>query len=316
MQVISDYEKRNVPGPSAVAIGFFDGVHLGHQAVIRELVRLAGERHLTPCVLTFHVTPQTAPKPDFSFLTQPEEQEALLAGLGVEVLYRPDFERLSGLSPADTVTVLLAEKLKAALVTAGEDLRFGRGAAGDAALLRSLGGPLGIETVQVPVVPYDGRPVSSTRIRQALRQCMPERAAAMLGRPFSFSASVTDGAHLGRSIGFPTINQPIPEGMTLPAFGVYYTAVQMNGLRFRGVTNVGIKPTVGGRIPLAETNLLDVSGDYYGRRARLELLRFVRPEKKFGSLTELAAQIQADRAGAEAWFAASDREKTEIAKKI
>ena len=315
MRVVSEMKQLNSAERTALAIGFFDGVHLGHQAVLRELVRLAAGRHLTPCALTFDVNPKTAPKPNFSFLTQREEQERLLGELGVEILYRPPFESLSGLSPEDTVRELLARRLRTALVVAGEDLHFGKDAAGDAGLLHRLGGPLGIETVQVPVVPYQGSPISSTRIRQELRRGRAEEACVMLGRPFAFSAPVADGAHLGRTMGFPTINQPIPAGLTLPAFGVYNTRVEMNGRLFRGVTNVGIKPTVGGHVPLAETNLLGVSGNYYGLEARLELLHFVRPEREFASLTELAAQIDADRRNAEAWFAASEAAQTEFFKK-
>ena len=187
---------------------------------------------------------------------------------------------------------MLFETCAARRLCCGEDFRFGRGARGDTALLQTLCDRRGVELTVVPPVKEGGEKVSSTRIRAAVEAGDISLANRLLGRPFGFSLEVIHGNHIGTGLGTPTINQAIPEGFVLPRFGVYASWCRVGGEYFYGVTNVGVKPTVGSDRVLAETWMPEFQGDLYGKRVRVFLLEFLRPEKKFGSLEELKAAIQ------------------------
>lgn len=219
------------------------------------------------------------------------DKERLLEDAGISTLYSLDFAQVRDWQAEDFVRRVLFGACNARRLCCGEDFRFGKGAAGDVALLRSLCQEAGVELYVVPPVEDGGEKVSSTRIRKAVEAGDIPTANRLLGRPFGFSLEVIHGNHIGTGLGTPTINQAIPEGFVLPRFGVYASWCRVGGQFFYGVTNVGVKPTVGSDKVLAETWMPEFSGDLYGKRVRVFLLEFLRPERKFASLEELKAAI-------------------------
>jgi riboflavin kinase/FMN adenylyltransferase len=183
-------------------------------------------------------------------------------------------------------------KLSGAL--AGSAMLVGCGGSGGSAELRALCEPLGIRVTVVPPLMEQDRPISSTRIRQLVADGAMEQAAQLLGRPYAIDFAVVHGRALGRTLGLPTINQPFPENFVLPRFGVYASAVQLDGRLYHAVTNVGVKPTVGASGPLAETYIVGYSGDLYDQHVTVQLRAFLRPEEKFPSIEALKQQIERD----------------------
>lgn len=281
---------------TAVALGFFDGLHLGHQAVIKQAVKQKKNR-LSPVVFTFSENPQKVlSRKKIPTLLQAEEKNRFLSQLGVDTIYKVPFESIMHLSAAEFVKQILVDKLCAKKVFCGFNYHFGSGAQGDADSLQELCEPYGIEVVAVAPVLFKDEPISSTRIRHGLKQGKIKDVTQMLGREFLFYLPVHKGNQLGRQLGTPTFNQPFPPDFILPRFGVYATAVDIGGEIVCGVTNIGIKPTIGKvEGPLAETWMPQQQcGDLYGKTLRVYLIDFIRGEKKFASLFELKAAILSD----------------------
>lgn len=288
MKIVRSLEEMGETAPSSLALGAFDGLHRGHMAVIgRACAPGEGGRRLQPAVFTF----SRSPAGNSAVLTG-RDKERLLEDAGVEVLYSLEFSQVKDWEAEAFVEQVLFETCAARRLCCGEDFRFGRGARGDTALLQTLCDRRGVELTVVPPVKEGGEKVSSTRIRAAVEAGDISLANRLLGRPFGFSLEVIHGNHIGTGLGTPTINQAIPEGFVLPRFGVYASWCRVGGEYFYGVTNVGVKPTVGSDRVLAETWMPEFQGDLYGKRVRVFLLEFLRPEKKFGSLGELKAAIQ------------------------
>ena len=288
MKIVRSLEEMGETAPSSLALGAFDGLHRGHMAVIRRACAPGeGGRRLQPAVFTF----SRSPAGNSAVLTG-RDKERLLEDAGVEVLYSLEFSQVKDWEAEAFVEQVLFETCAARRLCCGEDFRFGRGARGDTALLQTFCDRRGVELTVVPPVKEGGEKVSSTRIRAAVEAGDISLANRLLGRPFGFSLEVIHGNHIGTGLGTPTINQAIPEGFVLPRFGVYASWCRVGGEYFYGVTNVGVKPTVGSDRVLAETWMPEFSGDLYGKRVRVFLLEFLRPEKKFGSLEELKAAIQ------------------------
>lgn len=283
---------------SAVALGNFDGVHIGHRAIIQDCVNLASKEGLSSVVWTFRTHPQQFfAHSDFSGnIISNEEKVALLEKLKVEYLCPEDFEAVRDLSPSEFCQKILLEQLGAKAVFCGFNFRFGKGGAGDADFLRETLEPLGVRVVVAPPVCKGGDVVSSTRIRNLLSQGEMEEVAELLGRPYSIRFPVEHGKHLGTQMGFPTINQSFPKEYVIPKKGVYVVGVQFDGKTRGGVCNVGCRPTVDreGEVT-AETNLFDFSGDLYGKCVTVEFHRFLRAEIRFSSVEELRAEIEKDR---------------------
>ncbi len=288
------------PTPSAsfasgVTLGFFQGVHLGHQAVLKTCVNACKAQGLTPTLFTFGAGAVPPSKGDFSLLDTPEAGRARLEELGIETIFAPPFAAVSTLTCRQTVDWLLQDLLGAKLVVVGEQIRFGHKAAGDLNTLKALCAPKGIQVIGVPQVLDAGQPISATRIRQALQAGDVATANRLLGRPFGFASQVVGGNRLGRTISFPTVNQPLPTGLACPKKGVYKSRVTLpDGRMFDAMTNIGTKPTVGGKVLLAESYLKGFDEDAYGQLLQLQLLGFLRPEEKFASLEALKAQLQKD----------------------
>ncbi len=280
--------------PLALALGGFDGIHIGHVQVLRAVQT---DPALTPAVFTFRdLIPAVKHTRQ---LTSARQQYAQLAELGIARLYLADFASLRDLTPEAFVRDILHRRLHARRVSCGFNYRFGCRGAGDSDALMRLCARYGIETAVAEPVTMDGAPVSSTRIRAAVTAGEMKAAARMLGRPYEIDFPVVHGRALGRTIGLPTINQPFPESFVLPKFGVYAAAVTIDGRRYHAVTNIGVKPTVGADGPLAETCIAGYRGDLYGKCVPVQLLQFLRPEQKFDSIELLRQQITRDAAAAE-----------------
>lgn len=278
---------------TAVALGNFDGIHLGHSAVLEKTVELSKDT-LTATVMLFdeHSLKAVSGEAPPMLMTDSERLEFLTQkGLRVRTVR---FADIRSLSPEDFVKNILVDRLNAKAVVCGFNYRFGKGASGDAKLLKKLCKSENIECITVDEVLCDSLPVSSTAIRKAIENGDIVLANNMLGRAFGFGAVVVDGEKRGRTWGFPTINQHLPDGLVVPRFGVYESRVTIDGKEYKGVTNIGKRPTVGTDTVLSETHIIDFSGDLYGRDVFVSLIRFIRPEKKFSSFDKLALQIKND----------------------
>lgn len=274
--------------PAAAAIGVFDGVHRGHQALLRRLCEEARARKLLPLVFTFSENPKNA-----KTLTGEAEKLELFAALGVSAVFLADYASLRALSCGEFVGKYLHGILDCRAVVIGSDFRFGRERSGDCGAMQAL---FGQDTIVLPPVQIDGQTVSSTEIRRRLQAGDLKGAERMLGHPYSFLLPVSRGRALGRELGFPTINQLPASDRLLPRFGVYASEVLVGGEAYRGVTNVGIKPTVSSdESPLLETHILGYHGEeLYGRTVRVSLLRMVREERRFATVEALREQMAKD----------------------
>ena len=294
----------------AVALGVFDGVHIGHRMVIHRVVgRCAphGLFHpLSACVLDF-AQPVWQIKPGSATLCSANVRDHVLEALGVQERIDLDFDAVRDLSPEAFVRDILQQTLHACYVCCGENYRFGRGGAGTASLLRTLCAPLGIEVEIVPPLMADGEPVSSSRIRACIAAGDMRQASRLLGHPFILDGIVEHGRHLGHTLGAPTLNQPLPEHFAQPRFGVYASCVILNKKIYYAVTNIGVHPTAGAGVPQAETYIPDIDADLYGRSIRVMPIRYLRPEQSFASLEELRGQIARDREQAKRIKEPSDR---------
>lgn len=281
---------------SAVALGLFDGVHLGHRAVIN--AALAQRKNgLSAVVFTFgpDCVLKKAGGASGYIYTQTEKEKILWEMIEVDDIVSPPFESLCSLTGEEFAREILCRQLGAAHVCCGNDFRFGRNAACGAHELMGFGKRFGFDVEVVSPVEYGGSIVSSSRIRELLLKGDISSANDLLGFNYFINAKVTDGNHIGRTIDFPTINQSFGEGQLVPKFGVYSTFTNVGGKVLPSITNIGVKPTISGeRAPLAETHIIGFSGDLYGKNVDVCFKSFIRPEMKFSSLGELKAQIAED----------------------
>ena len=278
---------------TAVALGNFDGMHVGHMAVL-EAAKSFESEGLLPVAVLFdeHSMKAITGKAPAMLMTVTERNRIINEnGLRIETLV---FNEIRDLSPSAFVEKILVGRLGAAAVCCGYNYRFGKGASGTAQTMSEICGRLGLQCRVSGEVDVDRCAVSSTKIRGFIENGEIEKANKMLGRPFGFSSRVIDGDKRGRVLGFPTINQIIPEELAMPRFGVYQSVVTVKGEKFKGVTNVGRRPTVGTEKILSETHILDFDRDIYGENVDVRLIKFIRPEKKFSSFDELARQIKSD----------------------
>ena len=289
-------------------IGNFDGVHLGHQAILAQLTEQAARLHLPRLVITFEPQPQeffAGPTASPARLMRLREKLQALDGLGIERTLCLEFDQRLATMPAQTfIETLLVEGLGIRYLVVGDDFRFGHRRAGDFALLVEAGQRYGFEVADNHSYILDGERVSSTRIRQALSQGDLELAARLLGRPYDMCGRVAHGDQRGRTIGFPTANIHLHRRVT-PVYGVY--AVLLSGPELRpwpGIANVGRRPTVQGVREQLEVHLLDYRGDLYGRHVKVDFLHYLRPDQRFESLDALRQQIQRDEQAARAYFSA------------
>ena len=286
------------------ALGFFDGVHAGHAALLRRAVDVARRDGLEPCVITFDVHPGALvhgqPQP---LLNTPSERAALIRAKGIGETLALTFDRCMMRMPWQEFIGYI-KGLGAARFVVGHDFRFGYRGEGDAERLAAL---CGAACDIIPEVKIDGITVSSTYIRGLVASGDMERAALFLGRPHFISGTVAHGRGIGTGLGAPTINIPIPEGIQPPAYGVYFTRVHPGmpeGGGMPAVTNVGVRPTFGdaGAGVTVESTILDFSGGLYGKPVCVEFLRHIRPERRFEDAARLREQIGRDIAAARDFF--------------
>jgi riboflavin kinase/FMN adenylyltransferase len=287
-------------GPSVVALGTFDGVHLGHQAILGTAVARAREAGLRALACTFEqhpaeiLNPLRAPKS----ITTLDERLELIAETGVDGVVVLSFTpALAAVEPEAFVKDVLLGRLRAQEVVVGFNHRFGRGARGDARLLEELASRLGFQANVVPPLTVAGVPVSSSEVRNALQKGDVVAAARFLGRPYWMSGTITSGHGRGRTIGFPTANLAPDRDLLIPK-GVYGCFAHVDGVAHPAVVNVGVRPTFAETTLAIEAHLLDFSGDLYGRRMRLDFVLHLREEMRFPSVDELRAQIARDAAAA------------------
>ena len=289
-------ELHEAPNPRCnhivAALGVFDGVHLGHRTVIDRAVML-GSGELRSVVFTFRQGSVT--NKGRLRLLRDKDKFYRLEQRRVDLICSPDLSEVRDMEAEDFVSRILAGRLRCRYAVCGKDFRFGRGAAGDAELLKRLGEKYGFEAVVLDKLALGGETVSSTVIKEHIAKGEIVRANELLGYRFGYRLPVIHGREIGRTWDFPTINQLLPEGIVMPRYGVYCSRVKTGGKAYTGVTNIGVKPTVGAeKAPLAETYIIGFGGDLYGKTVQVSLERFIRPEKRFDSIEELRKQIARD----------------------
>jgi len=291
---------------ACLAIGVFDGVHLGHQQIIRQTVADAQQHEATAVVVTFDKHPSTVVAPDRVpplIYSRPQKLRAI-ESLGADALLEIPFDKtFSQLTGEQFIRSLAHDLGRIQSICVGADFVFGHKRSGNVALLRSLGQELQFTVHGVAAVSLDGQPVSSTRIREAIRAGDFDAASQMLGRAYSVAGNVIHGDQLGHQLGFPTANLDTT-ALLLPPNGVYGAHATFGGQTRRAVLNIGIRPTVSQPTPLprVEVHLLDFSGELYGQAMEVTFAAKVRNEQKFSSLDELKAQIARDIAAAKKRF--------------
>ena len=285
----------SVQKPAAVALGLFDGVHQGHRAVLQAALRQK-KNGLIPSAFTFHPALVTH-KGAGGFIYPTDLKTWILEQeCGMERIYAPPFDLVSGLSGDEFAKTILRGRMGAAYVACGQDFRFGKDARWDVEDLKRLGARYGFDVEVIDDVRIGGTMVSSHEIRDLLKAGDLKKANLLLGDPYMLRGEVREGAHLGHTIGFPTANLWFREGQLVPKFGVYASETRTpDGSWHRSVTNIGIKPTVHYEgMPLSETYIDEFSGSLYGEKIRVVLTKLLREEMQFGSVEELQAQMEKD----------------------
>lgn len=304
MEIIKNTLDFQLNRDTAVAMGKFDGLHIGHRKLLEHVLKQR-ERGLAPCVFTFNPSPAVlfGLSDGRELMTRPEKWRAF-DKLGVELLVEFPLTRESAaMTPENFVQEILAKRMKTRYVAAGEDVSFGRQGAGDAALLRSLGERYGYTVHTIEKLKIHGREVSSTYVRSQVEAGHMEQAAELMGDFYTIEGSVCHGAGLGHDLEMPTANLLPSRDKLLPPFGVYFSRVWCGGSWYSAISNVGCKPTVtdAGQ-PGVETFLYDFDGQLYGKEIAVQLLSFHRPEQHFSSVEALKRQLRADMAaGREYW---------------
>lgn len=303
MEIIKDIHQVQWNN-TAVTLGKFDGVHIGHR-MLMDRVLASSAVGCTPTVFTFDKFPsQFLLHQQITSILLEEEKEQLLEKLGIKryVLF-PFHEKTASMEPEEFVEEILVKTMKVKRLFVGTDFRFGKGRKGDVALLARLAEEYGFFFEAVEKRMYDGAEVSSTRIRDCIVKGQMENVTEMLGQPYQLSGEIIHGRSLGHKIGVPTINQSIPEEKIMPRLGVYCARVTVDGRVYQGIANVGSKPTVQEeQVYGLETHLFACDEDLYGKMAYTELLHFVRPEQKFSGVEELRTQLEQDKQTGRVYF--------------
>ena len=307
MQIYSQLAPLALDGKagSAVAMGYFDGIHMGHRSVIGSAVDWARAHGAAPAVFTFRL--ELGSRMKGRRLISTEDKHRLVESLGVEHYLVPTFADIMSMTPEQFVRGLVAD-CRARAFFCGENFTFGARAAGDPALLQKLCQPLGVEVHILPMAQFEGRPVSSTRIRAALEGGDIPAVNAMLGTPYAVRFPVQHGAGLGHKLGVPTINQVYPAGFQLPRYGIYITRTWIDGRAYPSATGLGTRPTVNtdeSKVT-CETFIPGFSGDLYGADPVVEFFVYLSPSKKFAALDELRDCIQDAARRAQEYFAAPE----------
>ena len=296
MEIISGTTEFHIEGKSAVAIGKFDGIHLGHKKLL-DLILKEKSDGLKSVVFTFDPPPEEF----FTGSSIPQlftklEKRAAFEEMGIDILIEfPLTAETAATPPEDFVRRILVGQINADFIAAGTDVSFGDKGRGDQYLLRNLSKEIGYELVLIDKVRIDGEEVSSTRVRNQVADGDMPMVKRLLGYSYSVSGTVQHGRHIGHTIGVPTVNIIPPSNKLLPPYGVYSSRVYIDDKIYDGMTNIGRKPTISEKEQVGvETYIYDFNSDAYGKLIKVELIRFVRPEMKFDSIDALKAQIKSD----------------------
>lgn len=288
-------ENGSIPEPSAAALGIFDGVHAGHRQILQKTVGYAA-KGLVPAVFTFNT--QSVGKKhgkEYEYIYTDIQKRRIFEQLGIKYVCSPEVRDIRNMSGEEFAEKILSGMLNAKSVICGENFRFGKGALCGAEELKKFGKKFGFEVTVCGLVRQNGCEISSEIIRQLIKSGEIGKADRLMGENYFISAPVAEGNRIGRTLDFPTINQQFGERQLIPRKGVYSTVTIADGRTYNSVTNIGVKPTVEKDIkPLAETHILDFSGNLYGQEIEVRFKEFIRDEKKFSSLEELKVQIKKD----------------------
>ena len=296
MEIIANTVNFHLDSKTAVAIGKFDGIHIGHRRLLEEILEKKKEG-LSTCVVTFDPAPAVLfGLSDGKELTTKEEKRVLFKRMGVDVLVEfPMNRKTAATLPEDFAKEILLERMQARFVAAGSDLSFGAKGAGNASMLKVLGSRLGFRVNIIEKVCLEGREISSTYVRSCVETGDMEQTEKLLGMPYPVMGTVVKGKQLGRTLGFPTLNLLPPDSKLLPPNGVYYSQVRCGEKIYRAISNVGYKPTVTEEKVIGlESYLYDFKEDAYGREIEVYLLKFRRPERRFENMEALAGQLKED----------------------
>ena len=300
IQSLKDRAPREIPPGAVFVLGYFDGVHLGHRALLGEAARLGASLSAPAAVWTLE-----KPESPGSCLTTADEKCRLFLAHGADYAVSDPFEEIRGMEGEEFFSSLIADRFRPAAVICGYNFTFGRGASCRADDLRRFAEARGIAVSVLDAVEADGAPVSSTRIRALIARGEMEEAARLLGRPYFVDAPVVKGMRLGHALGFPTVNQRPPAEKLLPPRGVYVSLLRtQTGERYEGVSNLGSRPTVNddGEDVTLETTLFGDPGDLYGHKITTSLVKYLREEMRFSSLDALEERIAKDADGARAYW--------------
>ncbi|MGZ5209949.1 MAG: bifunctional riboflavin kinase/FAD synthetase [Kaistella sp.] len=298
MKIIKNLHDYSEKTPLALSIGMFDGVHRGHQTIIKNLNTVAENKGLESAILTFWPHPRTifSPNDDLKLLNTIEEKTYLLEKNGVKHLFLKEFdEAFRNLTGEEFVRQILVGKLNVKHLIIGHDHTFGKNRSGDFNLLQKMSSGYGFEVEQVEAVDFHDRHISSTQIRNALKDAKIKEANEMLGYTYSVSGTVVDGKKLGRTIGYPTANISASPLKFLPKNGAYIVDVFLKNQHYKGMLSIGTNPTVDGNSLSVEVYILDFSDDIYGEEISVNFREFLHEEIKFDGLDKLIARLDEDK---------------------
>ncbi len=284
--------------PTVLTLGKFDGLHMGHKKILEHVAKKQTEG-LKSVIFTFDAPPSASltDSPVYQLTTLPEK-ELCFSNVGIDYFYESPFtDEIRLMSPRSFVKMCV-DRFHVKCFVVGTDCKFGHKRAGDYNMLYEMAPGLGFEVVVVEKKQYEGRDISSTFIREEINKGNIEKANMLLGYPFFIMGKIKHGQSLGHTLGFPTLNIYPQEDKLLPPFGVYASRTVIGDRIIDGVTNIGVRPTVGGESVSVETNLFDFDEDVYGKEVRVRLYSYIRPERKFASLDELKSAIEDDKAEA------------------
>lgn len=296
MKIIKDTTEFHIDGPTAVAIGKFDGLHRGHQKLL-SIIQEQKAKGLQTVVFTFVPSPAAFFSKDvLQELTTVEEKRLIFEKAGIDYLIEyPFVQETADMSPEDYIQKVLVEQIDAKCIVAGYDISYGKRGAGDCKLLEQLAPTYDYEVVIIDKVQYEGREVSSTYVREEVKRGNMRVVHDLLGIPYHIGGTIVHGKKLGRTIGMPTVNLLPPKEKLLPPNGVYYSKIVIKGETHCGITNIGTKPTVSGEPVIGvETYIYDFEEVVYGEDAEVYLLEYKRPEMRFSGVDELKEKMQAD----------------------
>lgn len=281
-------QNTNENKPVAIALGYFDGVHIGHRAVIKKAV-LQKQKGFTPAVFTFDLETEFT-KRSGGCLYPVKQRLNQLETLGAEMVLCPDFSDFAGMQPKEFVQCL-AQNFQVKYIACGDDFTFGKNKSGNVALLKELAKEFAIAVEVVPPVTLNGERVSSTKIKEYLQEGKVEKANEMLGSPYCMWAEVVKGRQLGRTVDRPTINQHYQNGQFITKFGAYASVAKVDNKTYFSASNIGVRPTVGGSFPVCETHMLEFNRELYGETVSVYFFEFMRAEQKFNSLEEIKENV-------------------------